>query len=282
MRKDKPAWYERAGKGPFVRQPFDERMRESIERRISGKQERARRGMSPFAFAGAAAALLAVLLLIRYPIDWPDPSGRNGLIAGSPARSSSPPASTSTAIVRAEGMAKSGRLQVVPIGTEKQESLGAPSCFGTETDIRFEGDYRVEYVGADGGERVIAELPALTFVQPSPDKVQMMKLTFPEAEVFVLAPQYADCRAIAFYAYAVDDSGQAFPLRFEQEDGTTADMSYYPPGKPPSVSGDRLVLPSSEGPGGESAGGPRDRTFTLDLSAKAFVQNSNGMPDKSS
>jgi|GEM_PF-1159354 len=277
MREDRPAWYERAGKGPFAREPFDEEIRETIKRRVAGMrdremQRRAERGKAALAFAGAAA-LLMILLLARYQIDGPGPSAVNGPSVGSPAPSN-PPASSSDVVVRAEGLAKSGRLQVVPVGTEKQEPLGAPSCIGTETDVRFEGDYRVVYAGADGSERVIAELPALTFVQPSSEKVRMMKLTFPEAEVFLLAPQYADCRAIAVYAYAVDDSSQAFPLSFRSGDGTAADTSYYPPGRLPTVRDDQLVLPSSEGPGGETADGPQDRTFTLDLSAKAFIQTS--------
>lgn len=273
MKEDKPDWYERAGNGPFDREAFDEGIRETIERKVAGKRRSAKRGRAALTFAGAAAALLAVLLLARYQIDWPGPSGANGPSAGSPAPSS-PLASSSAAVVRAEGKTKSGRLQVVPVGAEKQEKLGAPSCIGTVTDVRFEGDYRVVYAGVDGSERVIAELPALTFVQPTAKKVPMMKMTFPEAEVFLLAPQYADCRAIAFYAYAVDNSGQAFPLSFQSGDGTAADISYYPPGRLPSVRDGLLVLPSSEGPGGETAAGPQDRTFTLDLSTKALVQTS--------
>ncbi|MFD2334216.1 hypothetical protein ACFSR7_33615 [Cohnella sp. GCM10020058] len=274
MREDKPAWYERAGKGPFVREAFDEKMRETIERRVAGKRERAKRGMAAFALAGTAATLLAVLLLTRYQSHWFAPSEVNVPTIDNPV-TSSPPETASAVVVRAEGVSKSGRLLVVPVGEEMQEHLGASSCIGTETDTRFEGDYRVVYVGADGSERIVAELPALTFVQPSAKKFQMMKLTFAEATVFVLAPQYTDCRAISFYAYAVDESGQAFPLTFRTEDGTIADSSYYPPDRIPSVRGGQLVLPSSEGPGGETAAGPQDRTFTLDLAAKALIQTSS-------
>jgi hypothetical protein len=144
---------------------------------------------------------------------------------------------------------------------------------GNETDMRFEGDYQVVYEQGNGKQTVIASLPGMTFIQPSADTIQMTKMQFAEADVFLLIPQYADCHGLTLYAYAIaKNSGEAFPLSFQMADGTLSGTSYYPPGKLPAVHNGQLVLPSSEGPGGESGEVPKERNFMLDLSAKAFIQ----------
>jgi hypothetical protein len=273
MNHDKPSWYERARKGPFVREKFDEGQGKKIERRITNQRDpRSRTNAAATLFAGAAVLLLAVFIVLRLQGTMPNGFAGNRTSVGTGSGGIAANGEHQT-VIRAEGSTETGKLRVVPQSEEKSEALGAPSCMGNVTDMRFEGDYRVVYEQENGKQTVIASLPGMTFIQPSADTVQMTKLQFAEADVFLLVPQYADCHGITLYAYAIaKNSGAAFPLSFQMTDGTLSDTSYYPPGRLPAVHNGQLVLPTSIGPGGETANGPQDRIFTLDLAAKAFVQ----------
>ncbi|WP_221469199.1 hypothetical protein [Cohnella nanjingensis] len=227
---------------------------------------------------GAAAVLLAVFIVVRLQDAVPSAPSGNHPVVGAGTEGSGKNEGISAAVVRAEGTAETGKLQVVPLNGEKQETLGAASCMGKETDMQFQGSYRVVYTRGKESGVVIDELPEMTFIQPSADIVQMTKLAFADADVFLLVPQYADCHGLNFYAYAVDkNGGEAFPLSFRMADGTESNASYYPPGELPAVRDGQLVLPSGEGPGGETANGPQDRIFDLNLSEKALVQSPAAM-----
>ncbi|MCC3373691.1 hypothetical protein [Cohnella sp. REN36] len=271
MNRDKPSWYERARKGPFASDPFDERLRQAIKQKTAGKRDSGRRtSVAATWLVGAATVLLAVLIVARLQDAMPfkGPGGSQPIV--SPGIGD---IGNHVAVLRAEGTSEAGKLQVVAPNGEKQETLGAASCVGQETDFEFQGSYQVVYAKEGENGTVIAELPDLTFIQPSADTVRMTKLSFADADVFLLVPQYADCHGLSFYAYAVDKkNGEAFPLTFRMADGTESETSYYPPGQQPAIRDGQLVLPSSEGPGGETAEGPQDRIFDLNLAEKALVQ----------
>lgn len=279
MSQERPDWYKRADKGPFAGRPFDGRPRREVETRIAGgnghHRKRRTYGMAA-GFTGAALlALCVVLLLIRLQaIPGGESSGDEAPAIsvadgdGGSAGENDHPSGT----VRAEGISGDGKLLVVAQGEESRTTLGAPSCLGGETDIQYRGNYNVVY--EDGTEQTdIAVLRNLTFIQPDDGIVEMTKLPFPDADVFLLVPAYADCHGLTLYALAVthDGSGAAL-LDFRTSDGTTDSTSYYRPGAMPSIKDGLLVLPGSEGPGGETPTGPQDRKFMLDLSAKAFIQ----------
>ncbi|GGD85873.1 hypothetical protein [Paenibacillus nasutitermitis] len=267
----KPQWYERGRNGPFEGEPFDAGMRQQVRQRIKKRHEisSGKRRMPVYMLSAAAVVLLVVGLWISFldksPITSPTDSSAIGSGGGQDGQQQLQP------VIRAEGAADNGRLLIVPDGEETQDVLGAPSCYGLETDISFKGNYRVVYE-THGKQNTIAALADLNFIQPSAGTAALTRLQFPEADVFLLIPQYRDCHGISFYAYAVaKDGGEAFPLTFST-DGTQSDTSYYAPDQAPGVDDGRLVLPSTEGPGGETAEGPQDRIFTLDLTARSFVQ----------
>lgn len=167
--------------------------------------------------------------------------------------------------VRAEGItSSSGKLTIAPAMEETIGTLGAPSCYGLETDYTYEGNYVVTYASGQT-QQPVTELKDLTFIQPTEETLSLSRLDFPDAEVFLLAPQYKDCHGISIYAFAVDKaSDTAFVLSFI-EDGVQRSTSYYHPLTEPAVVDGMLVLESSEGPGGETQEGPLPRHYKLNL-----------------
>ena len=149
--------------------------------------------------------------------------------------------------------------------------MGAPSCFGIETDRSFTGNYSVQY-STNQVTNEVTTLEDLTFIQPTTAPVEMIRLPFQDADVFILAPQYRDCHGIQIYAFAVEhDTGRAVQLRF-QDESMVSYFSYYRPGTVPEVKENRLVLQSTEGPGGEGSPDYKPmRIYRLDLKQGVMV-----------
>ncbi|MFB9273777.1 hypothetical protein [Cohnella cellulosilytica] len=260
----KPDWYAEAGEGPFGRQAPGLEDMAAVEKRIADRASRRRRRNRLIASASAMAilAVLASTLLIRGA--WPP---------AAPLSSENAEPTADPDIVRAIGETDGGRIIVTPDASvpEKREALGAASCYGVDTDVRTEGSYKAIYE-TDESREVIASLPDLSFIQPSEEPAPMLRLTFPDADVFLLVPQYRDCHALTFYAFAVEkNGGAAYPLAFVTADGTL-DNSYYMPGDEPEIRDGRLVLSTTEGPGGETPEGGQARLFRLDLASRTFIQ----------
>lgn len=172
---------------------------------------------------------------------------------------------------RAQGITDEGVLSVIPLKKENMKQLGAPSCFGLDTDLSITGDYIVRYRSKDVMKE-LATLKDMTFIQPTDDPVQMTRLSFQEADVFILAPQYRDCHGIEIYSFAVDqETGQAVQLQF-QDESLISNTSYYRPGSIPLVKNNRLVLESTEGPGGEGSPDYKPiRLYQLDIENAVMV-----------
>jgi len=173
--------------------------------------------------------------------------------------------------IRAQGITQEGMLSVIPLEKENMKQLGAPSCFGLDTDLSITGDYIVKYRSKNEMYEVAA-LKAMTFIQPTDDPVQMTRLSFQEADVFILAPQYRDCHGIEIYAFAVNQrTGHAVQLQF-QDETLISNTSYYRPGSIPLVKNNRLVLESTEGPGGEGSPDYKPiRLYQLDIENAVMV-----------
>lgn len=176
-----------------------------------------------------------------------------------------------TETIRAQGITDEGMLSVIPLKKENMKQLGAPSCFGLDTDLSITGDYIVQYRSKDDTKEVVT-LKDMTFIQPTNDPVQMTRLSFQEADVFILAPQYRDCHGIEIYAFVVDqETGHAAQLQF-QDESLISNTSYYRPGSIPLVKNNRLALESTEGPGGEGSPDFRPiRLYQLDLENAVMV-----------
>lgn len=173
--------------------------------------------------------------------------------------------------IRAQGITDEGMVSVIPLERENMKQLGAPSCFGLDTDLSITGDYIVQYRSKNDMYEVAA-LKDMTFIQPTDDPVQMTRLSFQEADVFILAPQYRDCHGIEIYAFVVDQkTGRATQLQF-QDESLISNTSYYRPGSIPVVKNNRLALESTEGPGGEGSPDFKPiRLYQLDLENAVMV-----------
>ncbi|KOR88924.1 hypothetical protein [Paenibacillus solani] len=176
-----------------------------------------------------------------------------------------------TETIRAQGITEEGMLSVIPLMKENMQQLGAPSCFGLDTDLSITGDYIVQYRSKNATNE-LATLKDMTFIQPTDDPVQMIRLSFHEADVFILAPQYRDCHGIEIYAFAVNQgTGHAVQLQF-QDESLISNTSYYRPGSIPLVKNNRLVLESTEGPGGEGSPNYKPiRLYQLDLENAVMI-----------
>ncbi|MEC0306964.1 hypothetical protein P4H67_09360 [Paenibacillus lautus] len=259
MNEDKPEWYSRAKNAPFSDEKFTSEMKKNVHRSVIFTDSKPkRRKHLQVGFTGGLM-LLTILIAFQLPFGREEQQ-RAGTL---------PPGTEET--IRAQGVTDRGRLSVVAVEKEKITTLGAPSCFGLETDLSFTGNYSVRYP-SHGVTGEVATLEDITFIQPTSAAVDMIRLPFQDADVFILAPQYKDCHGIEIYAFAVDhETGHAVQLRF-QEEMMVSDTSYYRPGTIPMVKDNKLVLESTEGPGGEGSSDSKlTRTYRLDLRQNAMV-----------
>ncbi|MCI1777235.1 MAG: hypothetical protein LKI04_24810 [Paenibacillus lautus] len=259
MNEDKPEWYSRARKAPFSDEKFTSEMKKNVHRSVIFTDSKPQR--RKYLQVGWAGGVMLLIILIAFQL----PFGREELQRAG----TIPPGTEET--VRAQGVTDEGRLRVIAVGQEKITTLGAPSCFGIETDRSFTGNYSVQF-STNQVTNEVTTLEDLTFIQPTTAPVEMIRLPFQDADVFILAPQYRDCHGIQIYAFAVEhDTGRAVQLRF-QDESLVSYFSYYRPGTVPEVKENRLVLQSTEGPGGE--GSPdyvSERMYQLDLRQNALV-----------
>lgn len=253
MNKDKPGWYSRVPKGPFPNDKFTVEMKKNVHKHvIRGNDKPKRRKYLQVGFIGG---LLLLFILIAFQLPF---GGEEQQRAGDVL-------SHKKETIRAQGFTDEGRLSVVAVEQEKITTLGAPSCFGIETDMSFTGNYSVQY-STNQVTNEVTTLGDLTFIQPTSAPVDMIRLPFQAADVFILAPQYRDCHGIQIYAFAVEhETGKAVQLRF-QEELSVSYTSYYRPGTEPMVKDNKLVLESTEGPGGEGSPDYKPkRMYRLDL-----------------
>ncbi len=122
--------------------------------------------------------------------------------------------------VRAVGKSASGTFEIRPKkdGDERISLLGAPSCYGLETDLYFWGDYEVYFRDAAGHETLVRELIGLEIVQRTDAAIQFLKYEWPgDKELFLFIPRYTDCHGLEFYAFGVDKkTGETSSFSFEQ------------------------------------------------------------------
>ncbi|MGG3281425.1 hypothetical protein [Paenibacillus solani] len=208
--------------------------------------------------AAGGLLLLLVLIAAQFPLGDEKQQAAGGM-------------EPATETIRAQGITEEGKLSVIPLEKENMKQLGAPSCFGLDTDLSITGDYIVQYRSKDDTNE-IATLKDMTFIQPTNDPVQMIRLSFQEADVFILAPEYKDCHGIEIYAFAVDqETGHAVQLQF-QDESLISNRSYYRPGSIPLVKNNRLALESAEGPGGEGSPEYKPiRLYQLDIENAVMV-----------
>jgi hypothetical protein len=149
-----------------------------------------------------------------------------------PAASLFPPASTSISSpkatevnlvkkddsIRAIGMHSDGRLLVKPASKASVASLGAPSCYGLETDQSWSGDYEVVWEPKSQGTptKVMTFPIDFEIVQQNDSPVIMSQFTLGDTDIFAYVPRYTDCHGLETYLFGVN-KGKAFSISFEMK-----------------------------------------------------------------
>lgn len=175
----------------------------------------------------------------------------NGTITSSP--NSSPMATEAKKednSVRAIGTHQDGRLLIKPASQANVATLGAPSCYGVETDLRWSGDYEMLWESTSGGtySKVITFPIDFEIVQPSDAPVKLQRFTLGETDLFAYVPRYTDCHALETYLFGIN-GGKAFPITFEKKPEQILTNIGQLPHHPFQVSNDELILTGGYGAG---------------------------------
>lgn len=178
--------------------------------------------------------------------------------------------------VRAQVDTNIGELIVVSNGEEEAGHINTSNIAGVEGDLTFQGNYTV-INKVDGKEQKVTEWKEVTFIQKTDEPIPFQKVSFKDAVVYFLTPQYAAGHGLSAYAIAVNNSnGEATSLRFVKKGSTTETINYDMDQLPLNKDGVLEVKP------GTSAGTPEEdskaTSYQLDLVNKYFFCGIKGFP----
>ncbi|MDQ0888118.1 hypothetical protein QFZ81_003206 [Paenibacillus sp. V4I9] len=136
---------------------------------------------------------------------------------------SSPPATEANLVledksIRAIGTHSDGRLLVKPANKASVAPLGAPSCYGVETDLRWSGDYDMVWESGENLTQIMTFPIDFEIVQQKDSPVIMQSFTFEDTDIFTYVPRYTDCHGLETYLFGVCN-GKAFPISLEIKPG---------------------------------------------------------------
>ncbi|SEB86109.1 hypothetical protein SAMN05443246_2158 [Paenibacillus sp. GP183] len=181
-----------------------------------------------------------------------------------PASSSFPPTSTSISSskaievnlvkeddsIRAIGMHSDGRLLVKPASKASVASLGAPSCYGLETDLNWSGEYEVVWESKSQGTPIkVMTFPAdFEIVQQNDSPIIMQQFSLGDTDIFTYVPRYTDCHGLETYLFGVN-KGKAFSISFEMKPEQIWKNISQLPHRPFKVANGELILTGGYGAG---------------------------------
>ncbi|MED5020195.1 hypothetical protein P9847_23280 [Paenibacillus chibensis] len=143
--------------------------------------------------------------------------------------------------------------------------------YESEGDQTFQSDYSIIYRQGNRDQPLL-RLPDLIYIQPDDRLLTFRKVSFPEADVYFLTPQYQGAHGTESYVFGVDQaSGKAFSLTFEDRGHVYHTLVYSSMEPLPTNELERLVVYQAVGPGGEPKETPRD-VYRLDLDQKRFIK----------
>ncbi|SEN72462.1 hypothetical protein SAMN04487895_102349 [Paenibacillus sophorae] len=202
-----------------------------------------------------------------------DPTGTGGILSQFPESDISESISIDsvnyTPFVRAKTYTEQGTLLMVSNGREELGHLIVSSVMGVEGDRTFHSNYSIVY-RQDNQDKVLLNLPALLYIQPSDKLLSFDKISFKEADVYLLTPQYQTGHGLECYAVAINKmSGDAFSLKFIRK-GYVFEKLVYSEKQIPFNQNERLVVHPAVG-----AGTPEEDTkeihYKLDLANRQFI-----------
>ncbi|WP_235191713.1 hypothetical protein [Paenibacillus sp. FSL R7-277] len=171
--------------------------------------------------------------------------------------------------IRARSAAGQGELLMIASSSEERGHLEASSNDGLEGEQTYQADYSIVYRSGDQ-DQVLLKLPAFLFVRPSDQVLEFDKVSFKDAEVYLLAPQYKSGHGLVAYAFAMEKgSGEVFPLSFKQGEIVHDTLVYSELPPFPANQNEQLVVHSPEGAGGDPELKPR--VYDLDLEKRQFI-----------
>ncbi|SMF90174.1 hypothetical protein SAMN05661091_4920 [Paenibacillus uliginis N3/975] len=175
--------------------------------------------------------------------------------------------------VRAQVNTEQGELFVVSKDKEEIGHIGVPSVFGAEGDLTFRGNYDVVYKH-NGSEQVIKEFNDLIFVQKTDKPISLEKISFKEVDIFLLTPEYMASRGYNSFAFGINKgNGGAFPIAFKTGENEQETINYAVDHFPKNEN-EKLVVTTRNTEEENNEQGLKEITYTLDLSKKQFVVES--------
>ncbi|MCM3782671.1 hypothetical protein M3231_06780 [Neobacillus mesonae] len=124
--------------------------------------------------------------------------------------------------IRAIGQHTDGRLVVRENEDVKSSLMGAPSCYGLETDTKWTGNFEVVWEPDQGAPDTVLEIhdnfDGDGMIQQTTEAVRMEKFKVGDTELFAFTPRYRDCHALPTYFFTVSE-GEAVsvPVVFNSE-----------------------------------------------------------------
>ncbi|MFB9328980.1 hypothetical protein ACFFSY_23850 [Paenibacillus aurantiacus] len=136
-----------------------------------------------------------------------------------------------------------GHLLIKPDSNANVRPLGAPSCYGLETDLSWTGNYEAWWEPAAGGPsaKVVTFPVDFEIIQPSEEPVKLQMITLGDTNLFAYVPRYTDCHALETYLLGIE-GGQAFPIAFDLKSGPPSSRIGQHPQHPLRVENDELIL----------------------------------------
>ncbi|NGM82150.1 hypothetical protein G5B47_06965 [Paenibacillus sp. 7124] len=171
-----------------------------------------------------------------------------------------------TPSIRAETDLVDGKILMISGDREERGHLIAPSVLGAEGDQTFQSNYKIVYRKGNN-DKVLLELPAFLYLQPTDKILPFDKVSFKEADIFLLTPQYRTGHGLEAYVFAVDkQNGDVFPIEIRKGEKTSKTLLYAELG---NQNGQLVVYPPI------GAGTPEKDTkeihYKLDLRNKQFI-----------
>ncbi|QHW30552.1 hypothetical protein GZH47_06590 [Paenibacillus rhizovicinus] len=123
--------------------------------------------------------------------------------------------------VRALFKLPSGQLSVKPVTKAVVQAFDAPSCYGAQNDLKWQGEYEAVWEPDKGDTVRIGTFPAdFEIVQQTDKPITMQHFRFGDTDLLVYVPRYTDCHALETYFFGVQD-GEAFPVPMVMSDKET-------------------------------------------------------------
>ncbi|MBP1999976.1 hypothetical protein J2Z69_000995 [Paenibacillus shirakamiensis] len=175
-----------------------------------------------------------------------------------------------TPSIRAETQTEHGTLFMISKGREEEGHLLVSSTTGLEGSKTFQSTYSILFKQGEQ-EKVLLELPAYLYVQPTDKILTFKKIAFKEADLYFLTPQYQSGHGLEAFVFAIEkQTGKAFSILIKNNN-QDIDRLIYSEAKdiaPLYIKNNQLVVVRPLG-----AGGPPDKDghYKLDMVNKKLV-----------